>query len=288
MKRIILSLVFVSFISKMIAQITFIGFDQTQCGLITNHGFTFENISMLCGSHSSGYKIYKDGNKVFEKCIQFGGCSVFQLQFINETTGFLLESNSIGHIVFKTTNSGTTWTAIGGGAPTLLGFYLVNSNTGYLVTTWDSPKAVYINRVSDINQRVIIDNNINNDTIIGDTIYGEPFCSISTLNIKIKNVNDTVDYKIVFNLKPLSVSDNQINSDFKVFPNPAKDFIVIDKKEISKGDCFIRIYNYIGSIVKEYKAADTNIFYIGDLENGVYLLEISMKDKKAICKIIKN
>lgn len=51
------------------------------------------------------------------------------VQFINETTGFLLESNSIGHIVFKTTNSGTTWTAIGGGAPTLLGFYLVNSNT---------------------------------------------------------------------------------------------------------------------------------------------------------------
>ncbi|NMC98770.1 MAG: T9SS type A sorting domain-containing protein [Bacteroidales bacterium] len=288
MKRFILSLIFVGFISKMIAQISFIGFDQTQCGIIINNGYTFENISMMCGSHSSGYKIYKDGNEVYEKCIEFGGCSVFQLQFINDTTGFLIESNPNGHTVYKTNNSGTSWTAIGGGTPTLLGFYLVNSNTGYLVTTWDSPKAVYITRVSDINQRIITDNQITNDTIISDTIFGNPFCSINALNIKIKNVNDTVNYKIEFNLIPLTVSDYQRNNSFNIFPNPAKDFIEIDNKEIQLCDSYIRIYNNIGDIVKVHKIKDTSKLYIGDLKTGVYLLEISTKDTKAFYKIVKN
>ena len=276
------------FVSKMIAQISFIGFDQTQCGLITNHGYTFENINMMCGSHSSGYEIYNDENKVYEKCIEFGGCSVIQLQFVDETTGFLLESNSNGHTVYKTTNSGTTWTNIGGGAPTLLGFYIVNPNTGYLVTTWDNPTAVYITRVSDIDSRFITDNMIINDTIIADTIFGEPFCSINELDFKIKNGSDTVNYKIEFEIEPLGISDYHRYSGFKVFPNPAKDFIEIDNKEFLMGDCFIRIYNNLGCMVKEHKVANTNKLDIGDLETGVYLLEISNQDAKAFCKIIKN
>ena len=157
----------------------------------------------MCGSHSAGYRIYLNGAEVFEKCANLEHYSIINLVFVNDSTGFIVERNNNGHTVYKTTNSGIHWQPIGGGAPVYFGFYLVNVHTGYLVTYWNNPQNLYITRVSDINNHSFSDSNINQDTIINDTIFGESFCNLDTLEFKIKNNNDTIDYKIAFIAKPL-------------------------------------------------------------------------------------
>ncbi|MBE9481262.1 MAG: T9SS type A sorting domain-containing protein [Bacteroidetes bacterium] len=271
---------------NLFSQVFFLGFDQIQCGLITNHDYTYDN-SLTC-PHGTGYRIYKNGIQVFEKCIEYGGCSVLDMMIISETTGFIIESNSNGHTIYKTVNSGVNWEPIGGGAPTFLGFYLVNQNTGYLVTTWDNPLALYISRVSDINTIFITDSNINNDIIISDTIYGDPFCEMDTLSFKIKNNFDTISYYILLNVVPLNIQDISIKSKASIYPNPVNDYFTFKNIEFMQSDNCITIYNYDGSFVKVLESSKKKNFYVGDLNTGIYLIEISNKQNKAIIKMIKN
>ncbi len=288
MKNMIYSFIVLSFfMQSSFAQISFIGFEQTQCGLISDHGYTFENISMMCGSHSSGYKIYKNGDKVFEKCIDLGGCTIIDLLFINETMGFIIERNTYGHTIYKTINSGVNWNSIGHGAPTFLGLFLANANTGYLATTWDSPKAIYLQRISDINPRLLTSTDVTNDTIISDTIFGNPFCEMDTIAFKIKNDNDTVTFKIVIYTTPLSIIGNRNKANLKLFPNPVDNYIVIKNYEFLNGDFEIAIFDYSGNIIKFLKSNKEEIF-IGDLKPGLYLLRISYDDNTYINKFIKN
>jgi Secretion system C-terminal sorting domain len=267
------------------AQISFVGFEQDQCGLITNHGYTYENIPLMCGSHSSGYKIYLDGTEVFEKCIVFGGCSVLEIMFVNETTGFIIESNPNGHTVYKTENSGVDWLSIGGGAPTYLGFYLVNANTGYLVTTWDNPLNLYINRVSDINQSYFSDPNINQDTIINDTIFGESYCPIDYLEFKIQSSGDTIDYKIIFILEPLSIQGIIYDREIGFYPNPSMDFIFFqDTMRIANSE--YKIAELSGKVIKT-GVVDNNQIYIGDLRVGLYLIRLTKDGREYLGKVIK-
>lgn len=269
------------------AQITFVEFEQEQCGLITEHGFTFENIPLMCGSHSSGYKIYLNGAQVFEKCIEFGGCSILEIMFISETTGFLVETNPNGHSVYKTINSGTSWSNFGGGAPTFLGFYLVNENTGYLVTTWDNPLNLFINRASDIRNRFISDSEIMNDTLINDTIFGIGFCDYDTLGFKIKNANDTIHYQILFNMELVSINNILYDNQIGIFPNPAHDFIEFSQNFRLSDGCRIKVFDTNGKLIESFNYTNKRI-YIGDLKAGIYFIEVSDKDKRQIGKLIKH
>ncbi len=267
------------------AQISFIGFEQEQCGLITNHGYTYENIPLMCGSHSSGYKIYLDGEMIFEKCIELGGCSVVELMWVSETIGFLVESNPNGHTIYKTENSGIDWFSIGSGAPTYLGFYLVNANTGYLLTTWDNPLNLYINRVSDINQYYFSDPNINMDTVINDTIFGESYCQTNCLDFKIKNSGDTIVYKINFIVEPLSVQDVIYKREIGFYPNPCKDFVVFQEKERIKNIQY-KIIELSGKTIKT-GISNNNTIYIGDLRKGSYLIQLTNDNKEYFGRIVK-
>ena len=96
-------LLIVLLIPNVNAQITFVGFDQTQCGIISEPDYSYYN-SVTC-YHGNGYKIFYKKNLVFEKCLQLGGCSVIDLKFVNDSTGFLTESNSNGGTyIYKTAN----------------------------------------------------------------------------------------------------------------------------------------------------------------------------------------
>lgn len=267
------------------AQISFIEFEQEQCGLISSHGYTYENIPLMCGSHSSGYKIYLGGEQIFEKCIEFGGCSVIDIMFVNETTGFIVERNPNGHTVYKTRNSGVVWSSIGGGSTTYLGFYVVNSNTGYLLTTWDTPLNLYITRVSDINQYYYSDTNINQNITIDDTIFGTSFCEFDYLSFKIKNSNDTIGYQISFSVETVSEQQLIRNIEIAFYPNPCKDFIFFSEKLDIK-EVKYQILDLSGKVLK-IGVLDNNHIYVGNLRRGFYLVQLIKDKEEYFGKIIK-
>jgi len=267
------------------AQITFTGFDQEQCGLINNHGFTYQNIWQMCGSHSYGYKIFKDGNLVYEKCIQLGGCQIKELMFISSNKGFMVESNPNGHAVYQTTNSGNSWEIVGFGAPTYLGFHLLNEHTGYLITTWNSPLVVYISRVSDIRTRMMYDTEIDEDLIIQDTIFGAAFCNYDTLSFQIMNGDFSLRYKIALHNQPLNINEDFGNDWLDFYPNPASEFITICGKAINEG-MRINILDMNGRRVKTFSNLN-EMLDISDLQAGLYLLEAESRNGVFRRKILK-
>lgn len=73
----------------------------------------------------------------------------------------------------------------------------------------------------------------------------------------------------------LSTNDVTANKNLNIYPNPAKDEIFINSKEL-KGNYSIKIYNMTGSLVKEtsYNSANNKSISVSNLPNGVYVLKI--------------
>lgn len=291
-KLLIMKIVFLSFtfflcfvFQKNMAQEIFLGFNQDQC--VTSMNYLIEDF--YCGSHSWSYKIFNGKEYVYQADCPSGfekDRIASNLLFVNDSLGFLTEtyegeddflSNSY---ILRTIDYGKTWSLFFElnkiyGNVRKCAFFVLNKNEGICISlTWDNQ--IFINNIAAPLK----------DTTFNVEVNIMPICNIDTLSFKIKNENDTINYKFKLNLKPLSIAEPKSN-EIEVFPNPAHDYIHLNSKEILTGDCFIRIYNNLGSLVNSYKLSDKDNFYIGDLPSGFYLLEFTNKSYRAICKIIK-
>lgn len=86
-------------------------------------------------------------------------------------------------------------------------------------------------------------------------------------------------------MNPTSIDSEFISTNFKLYPNPAKDYIIIDGylEETS----ILEIYNINKQLIKTSKLSKSNRIDISELEKGVYLALLrNMADSKAY-KIIK-
>ncbi len=93
---------------------------------------------------------------------------------------------------------------------------------------------------------------------------------------------------VVFNENGITTGlDNNISvssNDFKVYPNPAKDFISIDGLQAGT----LEIFNSAGVIVKQSKEQSTlTRVDISNLPDGIYSIRAMTKDKVATKKFIK-
>lgn len=79
----------------------------------------------------------------------------------------------------------------------------------------------------------------------------------------------------------LSVSDIS-NSTIQIYPNPSKDYFIINTKEVKQ----VQLYSLDGKLIKEYSASEK--YSVGGLSKGIYLLKIQLQNGKVISeKIIK-
>jgi hypothetical protein len=66
---------------------------------------------------------------------------------------------------------------------------------------------------------------------------------------------------------------------FHLYPNPASDIINLDIYNPSNADLTLKIYNVIGTLVKSKILNPNKLqFVVGDLSNGIYMLEIESKE----------
>jgi len=89
---------------------------------------------------------------------------------------------------------------------------------------------------------------------------------------------------------PITAVENhkKNQSDLQIFPNPAIDYVTVVSSEKAQS---IEFYNLTGQKTKEFRLSDipgnTNDFYIGDLETGIYLLKMKNSHNQiAVRKII--
>ena len=90
-------------------------------------------------------------------------------------------------------------------------------------------------------------------------------------------------YQVVTDIKEFY--ENSIKAE--IYPNPASDFVTLDIDEKYKPGFILNIYNLSGALVKtevlKYNHQQINI---GDLSNGIYVVEIKSKGLRGIQKLI--
>ncbi|MDZ4204396.1 MAG: T9SS type A sorting domain-containing protein [Bacteroidales bacterium] len=79
----------------------------------------------------------------------------------------------------------------------------------------------------------------------------------------------------------------ELNSKIIIYPNPASDFITLNFDNANNTDLTLNIYNVIGTLVKyEILKQNNRQINIGDLKNGIYMVEIKSKEWSEKQKLI--
>ena len=95
---------------------------------------------------------------------------------------------------------------------------------------------------------------------------------------------------IVAALNPiLSVDDNSLANNLKIFPVPATDLVTVSLTDFDNEKATIQLYSMLGQQVQELTVSEkSTIIDISTLPSGVYLVNVSTTNGFASKKIIKN
>jgi len=76
-----------------------------------------------------------------------------------------------------------------------------------------------------------------------------------------------------------TVSTHQPTKKINIFPNPTTDYIGLSS---DKGVETIRILNLIGKEIRQFQVIEGQRYNVGDLENGMYLIQLVGENSKII------
>lgn len=69
------------------------------------------------------------------------------------------------------------------------------------------------------------------------------------------------------------------DSRLSVFPNPTTDFFQVSE---AQGVAFVELFNIVGNKIKSFDATPQKQYYVGDLNDGIYLVRLLSGNKKVI------
>jgi hypothetical protein len=82
-----------------------------------------------------------------------------------------------------------------------------------------------------------------------------------------------------FDVLITSISEQTVKSNFGFYPNPTSEIVTLNVKNVNNAELTLNIYNLTGTLVKsEILEQNNHQLNIGDLNNGVYMVEIQSKD----------
>jgi hypothetical protein len=92
------------------------------------------------------------------------------------------------------------------------------------------------------------------------------------------SIRDTVEF--ILNAWITSVKETAVNRELSLFPNPAKDRLVIKYQGVSREPVSMEIYNVLGSKVKSinHTGIETDV-NISDLQKGIYFIRFKEGSK---------
>lgn len=89
----------------------------------------------------------------------------------------------------------------------------------------------------------------------------------------LETINATVE------ISQTSSTTNADGSKLSVYPNPTADFFQISG---ITGLRYVEVYNIVGNKIKSFDAAPQKQYYVGDLNEGIYLVRMSNASKKVL------
>lgn len=217
----------------------------------------------------------------------FGGGTITtvagEVAFKDDNTGVLIKNNldatgaTTSSVLYRTTNGGTTWTVV-----PATGFFsgaIAYAGTGLLVTGASSNSAGFGSSYSL------------NDGTTWTAIDGIGKTSLSFLSETVGFAGGFTTtgvggaYKFTSNLGTAKFNENS----FTAYPNPVNDVVTITNKDNATFNA-ISITDINGRTVKSVKADNVSELQVNvsELNSGIYFLNISSENGKAVKKFIKN
>lgn len=288
MKKSLTLLFFVIILFNTTGQSQSQGFSQSECGIVSNSSYYFENNQ--AGSHGWGYGLFHNGVLIAGESNSIGGFSGEDLRFIDDTTGFFVV-NEIGYGFEVYKIIGDSVIKIGRSGGYHFDLFVVSRHTVYFSTdVYPEFNILFINRLSDIREQkvLIYDTTMLSDSSFMDTVLGIPFCSgLNELDYLFHSSVGILTYKIRFHLDSLNSIPIPKAPKLIAYPNPAADFIRIDSYNMDHD--VVNILDNMGNIRKSFLMKDLvkPEIYIGDLKNGVYFIVINNKQTTFVYKLIK-
>jgi|GEM_PF-1059764 len=150
-----------------------------------------------------------------------------------------------------------------------------NSNSGYLLRSTLGVSGAS-EAISSKNGSYIVSQSVGQTSVIGT--YTKKGYTIRQGFQQPSNSSITI----------LQYSDNLL--DATVYPNPFKHSVNISIKEKISCEIYVNLYDIKGSKVfnKKYPASQLVIIPLTELDNGVYILKVTSKDKILIVNLVKN
>lgn len=129
-------------------------------------------------------------------------------------------------------------------------------------------------------------NNGNAVTSVADT--NRTFIPVTNGNYAciVTNSFGCSDTTTCFAVNNVGVSENNLNSAWKVYPNPSQGFVTITTQE-SNG--IVKIYNNTGKLIKGISLNNTtHVIDLSDLDNGVYQIVFFTNNKNSTKSLVLN
>lgn len=271
------------------AQWNFISLIGDSCPPHVNSKFTFQNYSG--GSHGMGYNIYKDGNKINGEFCYYG-CYIHSIYALNDRVIFKTTVNEVGAVhVFRSVDYGNTWSWFGSVKPFPLAMIFINENRGYALCKYLSDENhLWIHRLTGYQSKDLISGDLidiqNTSIKKNDTINSIPDCeNFRSTGFRIQKDGVVIDYSIDLIYNPLDVANNNnVENNFKFYPNPIKDYLIIESNQKTK----IIIYDCCGRHINESTInIGKNLIDLKKLSSGFYYFNLQYKNVLITKSIIK-
>jgi Secretion system C-terminal sorting domain len=269
-----------------------IGFLQTECGIIQNPSYWIYNFEV--GSHGHGYTLFHNNIALVTKSGNLDqSYAAASLEMIDDTTGFYVELGPSFYpnvSVFKIINNSVFSIGNGIGWGYFFELFVASRHTVYISSFNHYNNSLIIYSLSDLKppRNLVFTNKLTSDTTIYDTVLGLTFCpDLNTLNYLFNSSNDTLIITIRLKVDTLDIIETQNIFNLILFPNPANDFLWIKSNDESFYSIFI--FDKLGRIMKsilDYNPKEKPI-YIGDLQPGLYLLNVKNRRINHSYKIVK-
>lgn len=241
------------------------------------------------------------------------------LHFPHRNNGYATVS---GSNVLKTTDGGDSWTLLNniGGNLWMSGVYFLDQDTGFVGggdfntgggsifktndggSTWQTLNTLFYTSVmvfttSQTCYAIGGDSTMNVKNIIKTTDAGVNWASDLTAAYNLNNIafpTTNIGYAVGDGGKILKmgsggvgVKENEMEKQLSIYPNPASDIITLNINNGNKKELILNIYNVIGDLIRsELLKQNPQKINIGDLNNGVYLIEIKSKEGSEKQKLI--
>jgi hypothetical protein len=181
-------------------------------------------------------------------------------------SGSMIFAGTYGNGVYVTANNGTNWTQVNNGLTDLHVISLTGNDSKIFAGT--DAGGVFLS----------VDNGLN---------WIQVNESLSYLNIPLLAICGSYVFAGTTNggiwKRPVSeftmIKEINSNSSITIYPNPASDIVTMNIDNTDKADLTLNIYNIIGALVKsEIIKQNQQQINVGDLDNGIYMIEIKSKE----------